>query len=49
MIARTAAFLLLLGLVCGACTGAGYRPPPGDLSGPVHGESGGGGGSGGGM
>lgn len=35
---------LLACLAAAGCKGAGYQPPPGDQSGPVHGESGGGGG-----
>jgi hypothetical protein len=41
---RLAVFALLGFLTLAACAGMGYRPPPGDQSGPVHGETGGGGG-----
>jgi hypothetical protein len=35
---------ILVCLVLAGCAGAGYRPPPGANTEPVHGESGGGGG-----
>jgi hypothetical protein len=41
---RLAVFALLGLLSLAACGGFGYQPPPGDQSGPIHGESGGGGG-----
>ena len=40
--------VLLIGLMLG-CTNMGYRPPPGAIAEPVHGDSGGNGGSGAGM
>jgi hypothetical protein len=40
---------LMTCLAMAGCSTAGYHPPPGDQSGPVHGESGGGGGGGGSM
>lgn len=47
---RLAVLALAACLIVAGCSGSGYRPPPGDTSGPVHGESGGGdGGGGGGM
>jgi hypothetical protein len=41
------AFVACLGVA--GCVAAGYQPPPGDQSGPVHGDSGGAGGGGAGM
>ena len=40
---------LALALLVAGCSTAGYRPPPGDQSEPVHADSGGGGGGGGSM